>query len=122
MVLGFIALIIPGIIIAIMFSLVNPVIMLEGKSILGSLSRSRILVRNRWLKTIGLFLVIGIIVEAVNGIAVLIAGQLGFVSPLIAGILTAFITPIVPIASTLYYYSMRARTMQTPPPPPPQTF
>ena len=78
MVLGFIALIIPGIIVAIIFSLVNPAIMLEGKGILGSLSRSRVLVRNRWLKTIVLFLVIGTIVAVVNGIAVLIAGQLGF--------------------------------------------
>jgi hypothetical protein len=125
MVLGFIALIIPGIIIALMFSLVNPAIMLEGTGIVGGLSRSRILVSNRLLKTFGLFLVVGIIVAVVNGVAVLIAGLFGFVSPLIAGILTAFITPIIPIATTLYYYSMKARTLQTPPlppPPPPQTF
>jgi hypothetical protein len=123
MALGFIALIIPGIIIALIFSLVNPAIMLEGKGVLGSLSRSRVLVRNRWLKTFGLFFVVGIIVAVVNGLAVLIAGQFGLVSPLISGILTAFITPIVPIATTLYYYSMKARTLQPPPPPPlSQTF
>jgi arginine exporter protein ArgO len=118
MVLGFVALIIPGIIIALMFSLVNPAIMLEGTSILGSLSRSRVLVSNRWLKTLGLFLVVGLIVSVVNGLAVLIGGQFGFVSPLISAILTAFITPIVPIATTLYYYSMKARTHPPPPPPP----
>lgn len=121
MVLGFIALIIPGIILALMFSLVNPAIMLEGTGILGSLYRSRVLVSNRWLKTLGLLFVVGIIVAMVNGVAVLIAGQFGLVAPLISGILTAFIVPIVPIATTLYYYSMKARTLP-PPPLQPQTF
>jgi len=114
-VLGFIALIVPGIILALMFSLVYPVIMLEGTGILGSLSRSRVLVSKRWLKTLGLLFVVGIIVAMVNGVAVLNAGQFGLVAPLISGILTAFITPIVPIATTLYYYSMKARTLPPPP-------
>jgi hypothetical protein len=117
-VLGFIALIVPGIILVLMFSLVYPVIMLEGTGVFGSLYRSRVLVSNRWLKTLGLLLVVGIIVATVNGAAVLIAGQFGqVVSPLITGILTAFVTPIIPIATTLYYYSMKARTL----PPPPQS-
>lgn len=118
-VLGFIALVVPGIILALMFSLVYPAIMLEGTNIFGSLYRSRVLVSNRWLKTLGLMLVVGIIVAVVNGVAVLIAGQFGVVSPLIYGILTAFITPIFAIAITLYYYSMKARTA---PPQQTQTF
>ena len=123
-VLGFVALVIPGIILALMFSLVYPVIMLEGTGVLGSLSRSRVLVSNRWLKTLCLLILLGIIVSVVNGVAVLIAGPFGrVVSPLISGILTAFVTPIFAIAITLYYYSMKARTMPTPPPKPPaQTF
>jgi hypothetical protein len=121
-VLGFVALIVPGIILALMFSLVYPVIMLEGTGILVGLSRSRVLVSNRWLKTLGLLLVVGIIVATVNGVAVLIAGQFGIVAPLISGILTAFITPIVPIATTLYYYSMKARTLPPQPPLQSQTF
>jgi hypothetical protein len=118
-VLGLVALIVPGIILALMFSLVYPVIMLEGTGVLGSLSRSRVLVSNRWLKTLCLLLLLGIFVAIVNGVAVLIAGQFGrVVSPLISGILTAFITPIFAIATTLYYYSMKARTLPPPPPPP----
>ena len=116
-VLGLIALIIPGIIFALMFSLVNPVIMLEGTDILGSFSRSRVLVANRWLKTLGLMFIVGIIVATVNGVAAIITAPLGIVSPLISGVLSAFITPIIPIALTLYYYSMKARTL----PPPPQS-
>jgi hypothetical protein len=114
-VLGLIALVIPGIILAIMFSLVYPVIMLEGTGISESLSRSRVLVSNRWLKTFGLLLVIGIILGIINGVIGLITAPLGVVSPIISDILTAFITPILAIAITLYYYSMKARI--APPPP-----
>ena len=122
-VLGFVALVIPGVILALMFSLVYPVIMLEGTGVLGSLSRSRFLVSNRWLKTFGLLLVVGIIVAVVNGVAGLIASPFGLFSPLVSGILTAFITPIAAISITLYYYSMRAKTFPPPPPPPTsQTF
>ena len=117
--LGFVALVIPGVIFALMFSLVYPAIMLEGTGVLGSLSRSRVLVSNRWLKTFGLLLLVGIIVAIVNGISVLIASPFGVVSPLISGILTAFITPILAIATTLYFYSMKARALPLPPPPPP---
>jgi hypothetical protein len=113
-VLGFIALIVPGVILALMFSLVYPAIMLEGTGVLGSLSRSRVLVSNRWLKTFGLLLLLGIIVAIVNGVFVLIASPFGVVGPLISSILTALITPIFAIAMTLYYYSMKARTIQPP--------
>jgi len=116
-VLGLIALIVPGIILAVMFSLVYPSIMIEGTGVFGSLSRSRALVSNRWLKTFGLLLLLGIIVAAVNGIFALVAAPFGVFSPLVSGILTALITPIFAIALTLYYYSMKARTaplQQTP--------
>jgi hypothetical protein len=118
-VLGFVLLVVPGVILALMFSLVYPVIMLEGIGVLGSLSRSRVLVSNRWLKTFGLLLLLGIIVAIFNGVFVLVASPFGVVSPLISGILTALITPIFAIAMTLYYYSMKARTLPPLPPPPP---
>ena len=121
-VLGFIAFVIPGVILALMFSLVYPAIMLEDKGVLGSVSRSRVLVSNRWLKTFGLLLLLGIIVAIANGVFVLIAAPFGVISPLISGILTALITPILAIAITLYYYSMKARILPLPPPPPTQTF
>jgi hypothetical protein len=106
-----------------MFSLVYPVIMLEKTSIMGSLSISQALVKDRWSKTFGLLLLIGIIFAVVSGIGVLIASPFGVATgvftPLIAGILTAIVAPIFPIAITIYYYSMKARTLPPPPPPPP---
>ncbi len=122
-VVGLIALVIPGVILALTFSLVYPVIMLEGTGVLGSISRSSVLVNNRWLKTFGLLLLLGIIVAIANGLFVLVTSPFGVVGPLIASILTALITPIFAIATTLYYYSMKTRTLPPPPPPPhTQTF
>jgi hypothetical protein len=118
-VLGLIVLVIPGIILAIIFSLVYPAIMLENTGVIESLSRSRALVSNRWLKTFGLLLVLGIIVAIVSGVVAVITAPLGVVSPLLSSVLTAFINPIFPIAITLYYYSMKARTS---PPQQAQTF
>lgn len=111
---GLIAFVIPGIILAIMFSLVVQTIIAEDIGALESLSRSRRLVSNRWLKTFVLLLVLTIIVAIVGGIAGLIASPFGLASGLVSSIISAFIQPIMPIAMTFYYYSMVARTTPQP--------
>src|SRR5690348_11683927 len=58
--LGFIALVVPGVILTIMFLLAFPVLLIEKKGIVDSMGRSRQLVSNRWLKTFVVFLVLGI--------------------------------------------------------------
>ena len=123
-VVGLICLVVPGIILAIMFSLVVPAIIIERMGALDSLSRSRRLVGGRWLKTFGLLLVILVI----NIVASLVFGAIsrvfGSLDWIVSGILGALVSPILPIATTLYYYSMIAREQpppptRTPPPTPP---
>jgi len=116
--LGLIALVIPGVILAVMFSLVVPAIIIENLGAISSLSRSRILVSNRWLKTFGLTLIIGIIAGITSFIASLIAMPLGSFRWLLGSIISAFVGPISPIAMTVYFYSMLARHQQGSPPPP----
>jgi len=120
-VIGFIALIVPGIIFHIMFFLVVPVIVIENIGALASLSRSRELVSNRWLKTFLLALIIYLILGIVAFVVSLIVTPLGIYGHIFGNIVTAFIEPILPISITIYYYSMYAKEEQRkiPPPPPP---
>jgi hypothetical protein len=115
---GLITLIIPGIILAVGFSLVVPAIIIENLGAISSLSRSWGLVSNRWLKTLGLMLIITIITMITSFIAMLIAAPFGSFGWLPRQIISAFVGPIYPIALTVYYYSMLARRQQGSPPPP----
>ncbi len=115
-VLGFIALIVPGIILAIMFSLALPVLLIENKGVTESMRRSRRLVSHRWAKTFGTFLVLGIIIIIASLIFSAITAPLGIIlGPITNGILSAFYQPLFPILMVVYYYSNLARTA-TPPP------
>ena len=118
--LGLLLFIVPGIIIAIMFSLVIPTIIIEQKGVFESLGRSKNLVSNRWMKTFLLGLILGIIVLIVNSAATFLAGPLSTIHPiansLTTSIISAFVSPIYPIAITYLYYAMAAR--ENPPPPP----
>ena len=112
-VLGFIALIIPGIILAIMYSLALPVLLLENKGVFDSMGRSRQLVSHRWGKTFGTFLVLLIIVIITSVIVSAITRLLGgVIGPIANGILSAFYQPLFPILMVVYYYSNLARISQ----------
>ena len=108
-ILGFIALVIPGIILAIMYALSFPILLLEDKGILESMGRSRELVRHRWLKTFGTFFIFAIIVAIASGIVSALSGPFGIASPVVSGILSAFYQPLFPILLVVYYYSNCAR-------------
>src|SRR3989454_9729270 len=114
-VLGFIALIVPGVILAIMFSLALPVLLIENKGVTESMGRSRQLVSHRWGKTFGTFLVLGIIVLIATLIFSAITAPLGIIGPVVNGILSAFYQPLFPILMAVYYYSNLARISQPPP-------
>jgi len=119
-VIGMFFFIVPGIIIAIMFSLVLPTIIVEQKGIFESLGRSKKLVSKRWVKIFLLMLILGIIALIVNGGAYVLTMPFStvhpIVNPLITNIISAFVSPIYPIAITYLYYAMIARENPTPPP------
>ncbi len=108
-VVGVIALIIPGIILYIMFSLSVSAIVIEDIGGIRGMSKSRILVRHRWLKTFVLLLII-VIISSVIGFALgFPASFLGSYGFALGAILSSPLAPILPVALTLHYYSMSAK-------------
>lgn len=121
--LGFIALIVPGIILYIMFSLIVPAIVIENAGAIESLSRSRRLVSNRWLKTFVFLLIVLLMIGFVSFVASLVGSPFGSAGWIVTSIITAFVEPILPVSLAVYYYSMLAKEEQlTMPPPPPPPF
>lgn len=111
--LGFIALIIPGIILAIMFSLALPALLLENAGVFGSLGRSRELVGHRWLKTFATFFVLGIIIVIIAAVLSLLSLPFGPASTIVNSLLSSLYEPLFPIALTVYFYSNHVRISST---------
>jgi uncharacterized protein YybS (DUF2232 family) len=109
---------VPGIIFMIMFSLAVPVVVIERKGVFESLGRSRKLVSHRWGKTFVLLLIIGMVLVAVSWISTVVTNPFGNARWIVGSVITAFVTPIFPIATTFLYYSMIAREALRLPPPP----
>jgi hypothetical protein len=104
LIVGFILLIIPGIIFGIMFILTMHVVVLEGKGPIDALNRSKQLVQGRWMTTFAIILIIFVIVF------------ISSIIPLLGSILILLIQPYIITILTFLYYSMRARESQPPPP------
>ncbi|MGD2066094.1 MAG: hypothetical protein PVI43_02855 [Candidatus Bathyarchaeota archaeon] len=116
---GLLLFIVPGVIIAIMFSLIVPAVVVEGKGVFESLGRSRQLVHQRWGNTFVIMLICGLVVSAPLGVINAAASFLGVVNPVVTMIVgyvfTAFFGSILPIALTYLHYSMVARENSPPP-------
>jgi len=111
-ILGLILLVLPGIIMAVIFSLAIPVIIIERTGTFQSLRRSKSLVsRNQWrtfsilLFTFVLTVLAGIIGEIVSSHIMMMEGYIRFV---IIGVAIAVARPLQPIALTYLYYSLSA--------------
>ncbi|MEM2119338.1 MAG: hypothetical protein QW840_04360 [Candidatus Bathyarchaeia archaeon] len=119
--LGAVAFIIPGIIVFIVYSLTQQAVIIEDAKALDSLSRSKTLVSNRWLKTFALTFSVWLITLFVYFVGSLLAAPFGAYSWIASGAITALATPLPTIALTVHYYSMLAREQQKffPLPPPP---
>jgi hypothetical protein len=81
-VLGFIALIIPGIYLVVAFAVASPVLLLEGTGAREALKRSRELVKGRWLPVLGV-----LVLSALVGFVLSAIGAL-FTQPVLNGVET----------------------------------
>jgi len=127
-VIGFIFLIIPGLILLTIWSVAAPVVVLERPPGLGALSRSRELVKDSGWPVFGVIFVLGVAVSLVAGLIEFGADSagtgVGIVVRVIIGVLTAPLSALA--ASVLYFELLRLSGTTTPPvaappysPPPP---
>jgi len=116
--LGLVALIIPGIWLAGSFSVIAPVVALEQLGPIAALRRSMDLVKGRWWPTVGFLLLVGLLGSAAAQLVQLIAlpslmtgdvglgGGLAFV---VLMVVQGLVVAAIAVMTTLWYLDLRAR-------------
>jgi len=107
-VIGFILIIVPGLILITIWSVAAPVVVLERPGALAALSRSRELVRGNGWQVFGVILVLDIFV-VIAGSAIELAADsagsgAGIIARVIIGVLTA---PLSALAAAVLYFELR---------------
>jgi hypothetical protein len=106
-VVGLFALIVPGLILVTIWSVFVPVIVLERPPGLGSLGRSRELVRGNGWQVFGvlfvLFVLVGVVAGVIDGAAASAGTGVGIVVRVIVGVLTA---PLTALAAAVLYFQL----------------
>jgi uncharacterized membrane protein len=114
---GFLLLIIPGILWMLSYSLIVPVILIEGQKAAASLRRSRDLIKGYRGKAFCILLVVNLLQVVLAGGVGLISAMLfssqggsgAILSSALNNLLSIFLTPLGIIAAILLYYDMRIR-------------
>jgi len=106
-VIGFILLIVPGLILLTIWSVAAPVVVLERPPGLGALGRSRALVRGNGWPTFGVIFVLTVAVAIVGGAVEIAADSagagVGLVVRVVIGVLTA---PLSALAAAVLYFEL----------------
>lgn len=107
-VIGFVLIIIPGLILITIWSVAAPVVVLEHPGVFAALKRSRELVRGSGWQVFGVILVlyifVGVISFIIEGIAESAGSGAGIVVRVIVGVLTA---PLASLAASVLYFDLR---------------
>ena len=119
-VIGFVLIIVPGLILITIWSVAAPVVVLERPGGLRALGRSRELVKgNGWnvfAVILLLVILVGVVTVILEGVAAAAGTGVGIVVRVVVGILTA---PISSLAAAVLYFELRPSTASTPPEPDP---
>ena len=119
-VIGFILIIIPGLILITIWSVAAPVVVLERPGGLGALGRSRELVRGNGWNVFAVILLMVILVGVLSAVIEAVAASggtaIGLVVRVVVGILTA---PISALAASVLYFELRGSATGVPPEPDP---
>jgi magnesium-transporting ATPase (P-type) len=110
--IGFVFLIVPAVILALMWWVYVPAIVVEGKGIIEAFGRSRELTRGRRWHILGLLIVLLILMVVVGLIAqvviMIIASQDGMAGTIIEYVFNALLTAFIAVLVAVAYYYLRA--------------
>ncbi|HVV52685.1 MAG TPA: hypothetical protein VHO06_23700 [Polyangia bacterium] len=108
--IGCVFFIVPGLVLAVLFTFVSPVVLIEGLGGRAALERSTTLVRSDWLR-VALLLVAFAIVRWVAQLvaSLLVAPTHIFVGSLIGDLCTMVLLPIPVLATVLLYFDVRRK-------------
>jgi hypothetical protein len=108
-VIGFILIIVPGLILITIWSVAAPVVVLEHPGVFAALGRSRELVRGNGWQVFGvivvLYVVVGVVAFVIDAAADSASTAVGVVVRVVIGVLTA---PLAALASSVLYFDLRA--------------
>ena len=106
--IGFVLIIIPGLILLTIWSVVVPVAVLERAGILGSFSRSRELVRGNGWDVFGVIVVVYVAILVVSVLVGLLAAPLGHVGrDLVQWAINVALAPVVALSASVLYFALR---------------
>jgi hypothetical protein len=109
-VIGFVLIIVPGLILITIWSVAAPVVVLERPGVFAALSRSRELVRGNGWQVFGvifvLYFLVGVFSLIIEGAAESAGSGAGIVVRVIVGVLTA---PLSALAASVLYFELRGR-------------
>ena len=108
--LGFIALVVPGFYLAVCWSLVGPIMIVERRFGMTALARSRELVRGVWWQALGIAFVAGLLVEIPGGVLQYLWMHIPFFGPILNAATQAVTSTYPLVALIIYYFDRRCRT------------
>ena len=109
-ILGFLALVIPGIYLLNCWSLAGPVMIVEHRFGMTALRRSRQLVTGVWWRTFGIFVVAFLIAEVPAGVLQVFWSFIPVFGPILAAGTSAIATSYSLVVLVIYYFDRRCRT------------
>ena len=115
-VIGFVLIIVPGLVLITIWSVAAPVVVLERPGVLAALGRSRELVRGNGWQVFFVIMVLDVLVAvvafAVEALAASAGSAAGIVARVVVGVLTA---PLTALAASVLYFELRGLRGAPPP-------
>jgi hypothetical protein len=106
-ILGFVLIIVPGLVLLTFWSVVVPVEVLERRGVVGSFARSRQLVRGNGWNVFGVIVIVYVAVLAVSLLAGIVSAPLGHVGrDIVQWAVNVAITPVVALAASVLYFEL----------------